>query len=108
MQVRISGQHFDISDRIREHVEGETTKFERFYGPVVDVQVTIRQEGNRFAVDMIAGVPNQTLKSSGAGDKVYPAIDAAAEKMVRQLKKLHDKRLGHRPDSAEPPLAAKE
>ena len=47
---------------------------------------------------MTAHVHGQSLVSRHEADKVYAALDSATDKMVRQLKKLHDKR--RRPRSA--------
>ena len=47
----------------------------------------------------MVNVHGHTLKSSGADDRIYSAIDQAANRMVSQLKKLHDKQRTHRGDS---------
>lgn len=104
MNVRVSGHHFDISDAIRKHVEEAAPKLERFYTPLIDVSVTIHHQAHDFRVDTIVNVSSQTLKSTGEADKVYIAIDTSVEKMGRQLKRLHDKRRGHRPEFQSQPI----
>ena len=92
MQLEITGHHFSISDRIREYVAENTGKLEKFYTPILGCHVTITQEGRSFRVHMTAHVHGQSLVSRYEADKVYVALDAATDRMVRQLKKLHDKR----------------
>ena len=92
MQVSISGRHFDVSDRIRSHVEEEAAKLERFYSPVIDCQVIITEENRLRKVDVVVNVHGQTLKASRQVESAYVAIDGAMDKIKRQLKKLHDKR----------------
>ena len=99
MNLRVSGHHFDISDAIRKHVEDAIPKLERLYTPLIDVSVTVHHETHEFRADTIVNVSSQTLKSTGEADKVYIAIDSSVEKMGRQLKRLHDKRRGHRPEN---------
>ncbi len=92
MQISISGHHFNISDRIKSYVEKEATKLERFYTPLIDCQVTITQESRGLKASVVVHVHAQNLRSTHEADKVYLAVDGAMGKMVRQLKKLHDKR----------------
>ena len=92
MQVSITGHHYQISDTLRKHIQGESDKLERFYSPLIGCQVTITKEGDDYRADVVVNLHGQTLKSSDVQAKLYPAIDGAMDKMVRQLKKLHDKR----------------
>ncbi len=92
MQIVISGHHYHVSNATRAHIKAAMSRFERFYNPVIDCHVTARKEERAFRVDIIVNVHRQTLKASDEGMKLFPAIDGAAKKMVRQLKKLHDKR----------------
>ena len=92
MQVSVSGHHFDVSDRIRSHVEEEAAKLERFYSPLIDCQVVITEENRMRKVDVVVNVHGQTLKASHQVESAYVAVDGAMDKVKRQLKKLHDKR----------------
>ncbi len=92
MQISITGHHYHISDTTREHIQGEADKLERFYSPLTDCHVTVTKEGDDYRTDVVVNLHGQTLKSSDSQGKLYPSIDAAMDKMVRQLKKLHDKR----------------
>lgn len=96
MQIMISGQHFELSDRIKTHVESRAHKLERFYDPIVDCQVKISEEKLKKA-DLIVNVHKHLLKASADAESVYVAIDQAMDRMERQLKKLHDKQRRKRP-----------
>ncbi|MDE2953798.1 MAG: HPF/RaiA family ribosome-associated protein, partial [Gemmatimonadota bacterium] len=52
----------------------------------------ITKEEPAFRVDIIVNVHGQTLKASNTGSKLFPVIDGSAKKMIRQLKKLRDRR----------------
>ena len=92
MQIVISGHHYHVSDNTRRHINAAVSRFERFYTPVLDCHVTVTKEEPAFRVDIIVNVHGQTLKASNSGDKLFPVIDGSAKKMIRQLKKLHDRR----------------
>ncbi|MCZ6632868.1 MAG: ribosome-associated translation inhibitor RaiA [bacterium] len=99
MKISVSGHHYHLSDATREYVEQECEKFERFYSPVLDCQVTISKEGRTEKANVVVNLYGQNLQASGSADKLYPAIDQAMDKMIRQLKKTHDKRRKPRPRS---------
>ena len=102
MKISVSGHHYPLSDAIREYVKQECEKFERFYSPVLDCQVTITKEGRTEKANVVVKLHGQSLQASGPADKLYPAIDQATDRMIRQLKKIHDKRRKPRPWS--PPV----
>jgi len=97
LQIDIAGHHFTISDRIKEHVEGEVEKLQRYYTPLVGVHVKVTQEARTLRADVVVNVHGQSLKASEEADRVYTALDGAMDKMGRQLRKLHDKRRKPRP-----------
>ena len=92
MQIVISGHHYHVSDSTRTHIKAAVSRFERFYTPVLDCHITITKEAPAFRVDIIVNVHGQTLKASNTGNKLFPVIDGSAKKMIRQLKKLRDRR----------------
>ena len=98
MQISVSGHHYDISDGFKSYVEEEATKLERFYSPIIGCQLTVTPEGRMLRVDIVVNVHAQTLKASHESDSIHVSVDGAMGKMVRQLKKLHDKRRKPRPE----------
>jgi len=100
MQVSVSGHHFNVSRRVREHVAEGAAKLERFYTPLIDCQVVITEEKRERKVDIVVNLQAQSVKASHEAESVYVSIDAALDKVKRQLKKLHDKRRKPRVTSA--------
>ena len=92
MQIVISGHHYHVSDSARTYIKAAVSRFERFYTPVLGCHITITKEEPAFRVDIIVKVHGQTLKASNTGNKLFPVIDGSAKKMIRQLKKLRDRR----------------
>ena len=103
MTTRVSGHHYTVSDRTREYAEQELGRMEKFYSPIIDAHITITEEGRLHKVDLVVNVQAHSFKSSGEDEKVYPAIDQAANRMTKQLKKHHDKQKDHRPEVAADP-----
>ena len=100
MQVHISGKNFDVSGRLKSHIESGTAKLLRFYDPIIDCRVTVGQENLMRRADVVVQVDAQMLKAAHEAETVYVAVDGALEKMEGQLKKLRDKRRKHRTAAA--------
>ena len=96
MQVHIAGKGFDVSSRLKSHIESGAAKLTKFYDPIIDCRVTVGQENLMRRADIVVQVDAQMLKASNEAESVYVAVDGAMEKMERQLRKLHGKRRKHR------------
>ena len=96
MKISIEGHHYQVSDATRTYATSAVEKAERFYSPIIDCHMTIREAKATFTADLVVRVQGQTLKASDNDAKLYKAVDAACDKMTRQLQKLHDKRRNHR------------
>ena len=97
MRISIEGHHYQVSEATRTYVQSGLEKLERFYSPIIDCHVTLKEVKETFSADLIVRVQGQTLKSANSDTKLYKAVDEAIDKMIRQLQKLHDKRRSHRP-----------
>lgn len=91
MKITITGRHFEISDSLRQHVDDEAAKIERFFDGIVDCSVTMSVEKHRHCAEVTVNVYEHTLRSSHESDDMIQSIDKALEKMERQLKRVHDK-----------------
>jgi putative sigma-54 modulation protein len=92
--ISVSGNHYTVSNRMRTYADGEMARLEKFYTPFIDAHRTITEEGRLHKIDLLVNVQAHTLKSSGEDYKVYPAIGQSIDRMVKQLKKHHDKQNG--------------
>ncbi|OGG51652.1 MAG: ribosomal subunit interface protein [Candidatus Handelsmanbacteria bacterium RIFCSPLOWO2_12_FULL_64_10] len=91
MKIQIVGRRFDVSDRLRSHVEKEAAKLEKLFDRIVDCQVFIGTERQMKEVEVIVYVRAHTLKATCGGNSVYQAVEEAMDKVKVQLKKLRDK-----------------
>ena len=98
MQISVAGHHFDLTNSTKSYIEQELSRLQKFYDPLLGATVTLTKEGRFTRADIVIRVHAQTLKSSQESEHLSPAFDGAIKKMIRQLKKLHDKRRKPRPD----------
>lgn len=91
MNVQIVGRHFDVSDRLRSHVEKEAAKLEKFFSRIIDCQVFVGTEKRMRVVEVVVKVHAHTIKATRGGSSVYQAVEEAMDRVKVQLKKLHSK-----------------
>ena len=70
MDLSITGHHFTLSDRVKRYVEGEATKLERFYSPILNCKVTITEKHRAHRVVVATHVNGQNLSSSEEAEGV--------------------------------------
>ena len=97
MQVTVTGKDYEVSEGLREHLDSELNKLQRFYDPILDCRVTIEKEDRSKKVNIVVHVHGQMLKAASDAENVHAAIDGAVAKVTRQLKRLQEKRSDHRP-----------
>ncbi|MBI4553113.1 MAG: ribosome-associated translation inhibitor RaiA [Candidatus Latescibacteria bacterium] len=96
MQITITARHFDLADAHKHHAEQEIKRLGRYFDHILSTDLTLIHEKYRYTVEMTMQVDGAVLTSKEEAADVYAAIDQAAVKMERQLKKYKDKLQNHR------------
>lgn len=98
MTPRISVRHIKLTDAVRQHIEKAADRLPHFFDRIIDCEVIVTKQKIHTEVEFIVKVPQQKLVASAQNDddNVYKAIDDAAERIERQIKRYHDKLVDHR------------
>jgi len=101
MQVKFTARHFKPQDSLREYAHDAVSKLERYYDGIVRSEIIVNQEhaGDSLKVaEVHLTVYGTLLKAIGKHPEYAKAVDAAIEKLERQLvkykSKLHKKGKG--------------
>lgn len=83
----------DLNDRLREYAEDKLGRTERIFGRIIKMEVELACEPNPrvkdgHRVEVTAKAPGETLRAHGGGADFYAAIDQAADRLERQLRRL--------------------
>ncbi len=113
MQLDIKGKNLEVSDSIRSYAERKLRKLDRRVHPSTRVEIELAVERNPSIADSqvaeaIVHLKGRTLRAHEAGRDMKAAIDELADKLVRQVKDLHDKRVDSRRHVDEPEPATGE
>jgi putative sigma-54 modulation protein len=107
MRVEITSKSLEVTDAMRDHVEKRLIKLKRYFDGVLDCHVVIRVERFIYTCEITLHGQGFDFFSEGHAEEVYAALDAAADKMETQVRKMKDKiraKRGRRPtaESATP------
>jgi ribosome hibernation promoting factor len=107
MQLHVKGKNLEVTDSIRDYVERRLQKLDRRVHELTQVEIELAVEHNpRIADSQVAEatvhLKGRTLRAREAARDMKAAIDELADKLVRQVADLHDKRVTGRKHFEEP------
>lgn len=94
MQLSIKGKQLDIGGALRGHVEESLERIlGKYFGDAIDARVTFSRNAHLYRANVAAHVGrNIMLEAHGEAVDVYPAFDAAADRLSKRLRR-HKRRL---------------
>jgi len=102
MNLDISGRHMEITDAIRRHVEHGLQKVKRHFDKVIDARVvlSIEKHRHRQAAEINLHANGLRIHAKESSPDLYQSIDAAVNKIERQVTKHKDRIKRHQPRTA--------
>ena len=110
MQLHVKGKNLEVNDSIRSYVERKLQKLDRRVHDLTEVEIELAVEKNpSIAESQVAEatvhLKGRTLRARESARDMKAAIDELADKLTRQVKDLHDKRVDGRRHFEEPAVA---
>jgi putative sigma-54 modulation protein len=101
MQLHVKGKNLEVNDSIRNYVERKLHKLDRRVHELTEVEIELAVERNpSIAESQVAEatvhLKGHTLRARETARDMKGAIDQLVDKLVRQVKDLHDKRVDGR------------
>jgi ribosome hibernation promoting factor len=90
-KLEITGREFEVTDRIRDYVTKKVGKLDRYLNSVDDVHVELehvksaRSASHRYVAQITARGKRFLLRAEERADDIRTAMDAAVDKMQRQM-----------------------
>lgn len=91
--IQIAGVHFDVTERVKAHIQDKIGALARYCQDLTQIHVTIHQGakfGYRVDVEMHVGKGKDVI-AHDSEETVYSAIDVVADKCAQQLRRRHDR-----------------
>ena len=97
MDIQISGHHIELTDAIRHYVEEKLTRLTRHFEWVDHVEAMLKIEGSQQYAEFVTHVRRAPhIVVHATGKDMYAAVDMAADKLERRLRRQKEKRLEKR------------
>jgi len=95
MQLNLTGQHIEITDSLRDHVNNKCEKLTRHFNQMTNVHVILSVEKQRQKAEATIHVSGAELFASDESENMYTSIDNLIAKLDRQIIKHKDKIKDH-------------
>jgi putative sigma-54 modulation protein len=110
MQLQVKGKNLEVNDSTRAYVERKLRKLERRLRSDARIEVELAVERNpSIAESQVAEatlhLKGHTLRARESARDMKAAVDELADKLVRQVADLRDKRVDGRKHAPEPETA---
>jgi putative sigma-54 modulation protein len=91
METRVTARHFELSDPLRRLAEEHSTRLRRFFDRIIENHWTLTREKSRQTAELTVKVYGTVLTSKVVSHDIVLAVEGAADKMERQLKKYKER-----------------
>lgn len=101
MQVNITFRHLEPTEALKSHVRGRVEHVQRYVDRPSEAHAVLHVENLHHHAEITVKAGRYLLRGTGKSQDMYASIDAAAEKIERQLKKHKEKIHDHKAEARE-------
>jgi ribosome hibernation promoting factor len=110
MQLHVKGKNLEVNASMRDYVERKLQKLDRRVHELTEVEIELAIERNpSIAESQVAEatvhLKGHTLRARETARDMKAAVDELVDKLVRQVRDLHEKRVDGRRHFEQPPGA---
>ena len=95
MQLDLTGHHIEITDSLRNYVDGKMERIERHFDKLTSTHVILSVESVRHKAEATINMRGNNVFAESTEDNMYAAIDSLVDKLDRQVKKHKEKITDH-------------
>ena len=107
MRVTVKGRNVQVTDALKNYAEKKLQKLTKYFHNIKEAQVTQSIQRNWHIVEVLVEGDGIFLRSEERSGDMYASIDAAVDKLEKQLERFKGKLLAH-PRPAEGALTGEE
>lgn len=106
MEIQLFTRNMELTPRLQEYVEKKVSKLNRYLPNITDIRVDLAVESTRSSADrqvaqLTIRTPRIILRTEERSSDMFAAIDAALDKMRRQINRYKTRRQDRWQRSAE-------
>lgn len=96
MNLKLTGNHVEITESMREYVISKISKITRHFDHVIDVSVILSVEKLKQKAEAKVHVRGKDIFVETDSEDMYASIDSLVDKLDRQILKHKEKNLERR------------
>lgn len=97
MITTVTGRHMEVTGAMRSYVEKKIARLGKHHNRISDIEVVIDEEGKGQKIEIIVKVDNhQRFVVNHSEQDAYACVDAAIDKIERQLTQYKEKTRSHK------------
>jgi len=101
MELNVHGRNVEVTDWIQQYIEKKVAKLERFLPQVRDANAELthsetRAAADRYTAQITLWTNGQILRAEESTSDIFASIDAAVDKLSRQIKRFKGRRYDNR------------
>lgn len=96
MNLKLTGNHVEITDAMREYVISKISKITRHFDHVIDVSVILSVEKLKQKAEANVHVRGKDIFVETDSEDMYASIDSLIDKLDRQILRHKEKNLERR------------
>ncbi len=96
MNLKLTGNHVEITDPMREYVISKISKIKRHFDHVIDVSVILSVDKLKQKAEANVHIRGKDIFVETDSEDMYASIDSLVDKLDRQILKHKEKNLERR------------
>ncbi len=92
MKIVVNARHMEVTDAIREFVEGKVSKLPKFLDNIQSIEVILDKEGLKSVTEIVVTAKKKhVFVATHQDDDLYASVDQCLHKIVQQLHRHKDR-----------------
>jgi len=101
MNISLTGRNLELTDAIKQHMTASLESLKKYNMDIISANVIASSQHKKgkehFNVEFVINLPQKhTIVINQNDADLYAAVDIAAERAEKALRRLHDKEVDHR------------
>jgi len=96
MQISTTARHCELDPELRLFAQRRLERFERFARDIQEAHLIVSAEGYRHSAEITLKLKRHEMVSREESTEARAAIDRAADRVEKQLRRLKERRVSHK------------
>jgi putative sigma-54 modulation protein len=99
MQITTTFRHMEPSEALKSYAQEKLERVKKYIDEPIVVQVFLTVEKIRHSAEVTITAKGMTIKAAEETNDMYASVDAASDKIERQLRRFKERIKAHKPSS---------